>query len=85
MLVACWHEATRRRSFSTFLHRRLYRYEVVNWYRLRYGERRYSNDPFVLSLDHDADSELGGLDELVSDGQGDPAEGCIDLRGVLAG
>jgi hypothetical protein len=79
-----WHEATRRRSFSSFLYRRLYSYEVVNWYRLRFGDAR-SDKPETLSLDFYADGELGGLDELVSDGQGDPADSCIDLDRVLAG
>ena len=32
---------------------------------------RYPDRPVFLSLDHDADGELGGLDELVSDGQSD--------------
>jgi hypothetical protein len=80
-----WHEATYRRSFSTFLYRRLYNFEVINWYRQRFGDTRYHEDAVVLSLDYDADGELGGLDELVSDGQGDPADSCIDLSRVLAG
>ena len=79
-----WHEATRRRSFSTFLYRRLYNYEVINWYRLRFGDARYEK-PETLSLDHDAGGELGGLDELVSDGEGNPADRCIDLGRVLGG
>jgi hypothetical protein len=79
-----WYEATRKRSFSTFLYRRIYNYEVVNWYRLRFGDRRYPRkNPVVLSLDHDA--ELGELDELVSEREGDPADSCIDLRRVLGG
>lgn len=81
-----WHEATRRRSFSTFLYRRIYNYEVVNWYRLRFREDRYhKEDPILLSLHHDADGELGELDELVSGREGDPADSCIDLGRVLAG
>jgi hypothetical protein len=81
-----WHEATHKRSFSTFLYRRIYSYEVVNWYRLRFKDGRYNrDDPVVLSLDHDADGELSGLDELVPDGQGDPADSLLDLRRVLAG
>ena len=81
-----WYEATRKRSFSTFLYRRLYNFEVINWYRIRFGDRRYQDgDTIVLSLDHDADGSLSELDELVSDGEGDPADSCLDLRGVLAG
>jgi hypothetical protein len=80
-----WHEATYRRSFSTFLYRRLYSFEVVNWYRLRYGDRRYADDTVVLSLDHDANGALGRLDELVSYREGDPADRGIDLAGVLHG
>ena len=38
-----------------------------------------------LSLDHDANGSLGELDELVGNGEGDPADSCIDLRRVLAG
>jgi hypothetical protein len=77
-----WHEATHKRSFSTFLYRRLYSFEVINWLRLRHGDRRYPDKPVVVSLDH---GELSELDELVSDGQGDPADSCIDLRRVLDG
>lgn len=80
-----WHEATRRRSFSTFLYRRLYNFEVINWIRLRFGDSRYPNRPVVISLDCDADGELSGLDELVSDGEDDPADRCIDLGRVLSG
>jgi hypothetical protein len=81
-----WHKATYRRSFSTFLYRRLYSFEVVNWYRSRFRDDRYHReDAVVLSLDYDADGELGELDELVSDGEGDPADSCIDLGRVLAG
>jgi hypothetical protein len=81
-----WHEATHKRSFSTFLYRRLYSFEVINWYRLRFRDSRYHDeDPIVLSLNQNADGELSELDELVSDGQGDPADSCIDLRRVLAG
>jgi hypothetical protein len=80
-----WHEATDRRSFSTFLYRRLYNFEVINWIRLRFGDSRYPNRPVVLSLDFDADGELGELDELVSYRESDPANSCLDLRGVLAG
>jgi hypothetical protein len=81
-----WHEATHKRSFSTFLYRRLYRFEVVNWYRIRFTDRRYHrDDPIVLSLEADADAGLSRLDELVPDGEGDPADSCVDLRRVLAG
>ena len=41
--------------------------------------------PVFLSLDYDAHGELSELDELVSDGEGDPADSCIDLGRVLAG
>jgi hypothetical protein len=80
-----WHKATYRRSFSTFLFRRIYSYEVVNWYRLRFGDSRHAARPVVLSLDHDADGELGELVESLSDGQGDPADSCIDLGRLLSG
>lgn len=80
-----WHEATYRRSFSTFLYRRLRSYEVINWYRIRFGDSRLHSDIVVLSLDYDAGGELGELVELVSDGEGDPADSCIDLSGVLSG
>jgi hypothetical protein len=80
-----WHEATRKRSFSTFLYRRLYNYEIISWYRVRFGDRRHSDRPVVLSLDHDADGELSGLVESLSDGEGDPADSCIDLGRVLSG
>jgi hypothetical protein len=79
-----WYEATRQRSFSTFLYRRL-RFAVVDWYRLRHGDWRYQEERIVLSLDHDADGSLGELVESLSYGEGDPADSCIDLRGVLAG
>jgi hypothetical protein len=79
-----WFEATHKRSFSTFLYRRLYSFEVINWIRIRFGDSRYPDRPVVLSLDYyDADGELGELDELVPDGQGDPADSCIDLGRVL--
>jgi len=79
-----WYEATYRRSFSTFLYRRL-RFAVVDWFRLRYGDWRYQEEVVVLSLDHDANGELSELDEVVPNGEGDPADSCLDLRGVLAG
>lgn len=79
-----WFEATRERSFSTFLYRRL-RFAVVDWYRLRHGDWRYKEETIVLSLDHDADGSLGELVESLSYGEEDPADSCIDLRGVLAG
>jgi hypothetical protein len=80
-----WFEATHKRSFSTFLYRRLYSYEVVNWYRVRFRDRRYhKEDPIVPSLGS-SDGERSELDELVPNGEGDPADSCIDLGRVLAG
>jgi hypothetical protein len=40
-----WHKATRRRSFSTFLHRRLYNFEVINWIRVRTETAATRTDP----------------------------------------
>jgi hypothetical protein len=81
-----WHEATHKRSFSTFLYRRIYNYEVVNWYRFRFGDQRYPNRPEVLSLDHDANGELRELDKLVAGEQGDFADDrSPDLARVLHG
>jgi hypothetical protein len=79
-----WFEATRKRSFSTFLYRRLYSFEVINWIRLRYGDSRYPDRPVVFSLDFDADGELSELVDTLSEGQSDPADSCIDLGRVLA-
>jgi hypothetical protein len=80
-----WHEATHRRSFSTFLYRRL-EYAVVDWYRQRFRDSRYHDEEIVvLSLDYDADGELSELVESLSYGQEDPADGALDLRRVLAG
>ena len=81
-----WHEATYERSFSTFLYRRLRNFEVINWYRFRFKDRRYHRDePVLLSLEADAGGSLSELVESVADGEGDPADSCIDLRGVLSG
>jgi DNA-directed RNA polymerase specialized sigma24 family protein len=77
-------DATYKRSFSTFLYRRL-RFAVVDWYRQRFEDNRHPGRPIVLSLDNDADGSLSELVELVSHGQGNPADGCIDLGRVLSG
>jgi hypothetical protein len=79
-----WYEATRKRSFSTYAYRRL-SFAVVDWYRAYFGDSRYKGKVALVFLDDDAEGELGELDELVSGGEGDPADSCIDLRGVLAG
>jgi DNA-directed RNA polymerase specialized sigma24 family protein len=81
-----WHEATHRRSFSTFLYRRL-RFAVVDWFRLRHGDRRYQDgDIIVLSLDHDADGSLSELVDLVAGQQGDVADDrSPDLARILTG
>jgi hypothetical protein len=81
-----WHEATRKRSFATFLYRRIYNYEVVNWYRFRFGDSRYRKKTAVLlSLDHDADGSLSELVELVTYGEEDPADRSIDVGRILGG
>jgi hypothetical protein len=80
-----WHEATRKRSFSTFLYRRL-RFAVVDWYRQHFEDRRHPNRPVVLSLDHDADSSLSELVDLVAGQQGDIADDrSPDLARILTG
>jgi hypothetical protein len=81
-----WHKATRRRSFSTFLYRRLRNYEVINWYRIRFGDSRRPNRPVVLSLDHDANGSLSELVDLVAGQQGDVADDrSPDLARILTG
>jgi hypothetical protein len=81
-----WFEATRRRSFSTFLYRRLRNYEVINPYRIRFGDSRHYKDIVLLSLDHDADGSLSELVDLVPGQQGDVADDrSPDLARILTG
>lgn len=86
MLSGKWDPAKGVPSFSTFAYRRL-RFAVVNWFRERFGDSRYSRripEALTLSLDAATGKGRSDLGELVAARASDPADGCDpDLARLL--